>query len=235
MNYKKHYDLLISRAKTRTITGYKERHHIIPRCLGGSDEATNLVDLLPEEHYVAHQLLVKIYPNCSPLIKAAAMMCINSLTQQRNSNKMYGWLRKRLADVMKQSQQGSGNSQFGTVWIANLSTKECKKVNRDLLEQYLNEGWIKKRIINWETTPKTKTCPSCQTIFFGKGNTCSISCGNKLHYEKNKDSFPFLKGHLESIIENHNKGMSIYKCLIEAGLSGTGNNHTKLKNILKNL
>ncbi|XAO17074.1 homing endonuclease [Escherichia phage FL23] len=60
MNYEKIYNSLIDRARNRALTGYKERHHIIPKCLGGSNDASNLVDLTPEEHYVAHQLLVKI-------------------------------------------------------------------------------------------------------------------------------------------------------------------------------
>ena len=68
MNYKKHYDLLIERSKTRVLEGYVEKHHIIPKCLGGTDDKGNLAILTPEEHFLAHQLLIKIYPNSPPLI-----------------------------------------------------------------------------------------------------------------------------------------------------------------------
>ena len=61
MNYKLHYDLLITRAGTRVLTTYKEAHHIIPKCMGGTDDPTNLVDLTAREHYVAHILLAKIH------------------------------------------------------------------------------------------------------------------------------------------------------------------------------
>lgn len=61
MNYSAHYTLLIERAKIRTATGYKEAHHIIPKCLGGTDELSNLVDLTAREHYIAHILLAKIH------------------------------------------------------------------------------------------------------------------------------------------------------------------------------
>lgn len=61
MNYSAHYTLLIERAKFRTTTGYKEAHHIIPKCLGGTDEPSNLVDLTAREHYIAHILLAKIH------------------------------------------------------------------------------------------------------------------------------------------------------------------------------
>lgn len=71
MNYKKHYDKLMERSKYRIPDGYVEKHHIVPRCLGGKDEVDNIAILTPEEHFLAHQLLVKIYPKSSPLIKAA--------------------------------------------------------------------------------------------------------------------------------------------------------------------
>jgi hypothetical protein len=61
MNYSNHYNLLITRAKRRSLEGYKEVHHILPKCIGGSDDLDNLVDLTAREHYVAHILLAKIY------------------------------------------------------------------------------------------------------------------------------------------------------------------------------
>lgn len=61
MNYNKHYDLLMIKAVARkSIDGYFERHHIIPRALGGGD-FNNLVDLTAREHFIAHWLLAKIY------------------------------------------------------------------------------------------------------------------------------------------------------------------------------
>jgi hypothetical protein len=64
MNYKKHYDLLCSRGKQeRNIQEYYEKHHIVPRCMGGSDEKDNLTALTFREHYIAHWLLSKMYPN----------------------------------------------------------------------------------------------------------------------------------------------------------------------------
>lgn len=94
--WKKHYDLLIERGRNRVLDGYCERHHIVPRCMQGSDEPTNLVDLTPEEHYVAHQLLVKIYPHHGGLVKGASALLMNSPTTPRK-NKVYGWIKKRLS------------------------------------------------------------------------------------------------------------------------------------------
>lgn len=61
MDYKLHYNTIVNRGRNRVLSGYKESHHVIPKCLGGSDEVDNLVDLTAREHYVAHILLAKIY------------------------------------------------------------------------------------------------------------------------------------------------------------------------------
>jgi len=93
MNYKNHYDKLIIRAQLlsrgRTDT-YCEQHHIIPRCIGGLDTGDNLVLLTPEEHYIAHLLLVKIYPLETGLIYAANIMA-------NRNNKQYGWIKRKFS------------------------------------------------------------------------------------------------------------------------------------------
>jgi len=99
MDYVKHYNLLMERARNRKAICYVERHHIIPRCMGGSDDPSNLVELTAEEHYVAHQLLVKMYPNNHLILYAARMMTIdNKVTGvSRTKNKLYGWLKRRVS------------------------------------------------------------------------------------------------------------------------------------------
>jgi hypothetical protein len=148
MNYKNHYDRLIERARTRQINGYVEYHHIIPRCMGGSDAKNNLVPLTPEEHYVAHQLLVKMYPKNHSLAKAAAMMI-----PSRPSNKLYGWVRKRLSVAMSISQSAEKNSQFGSVWIHNKELKISKKITKNT---QIEDGWEFGRVIKFDK-PQDRT------------------------------------------------------------------------------
>ena len=140
MNYRKIYDALITRAKTRNIDGYFEIHHIIPRCMGGSDSDDNLARLSPEEHYLAHQLLVKIYPENKALINAAVMMI-----PRRPSNKLYGWLRRQLSLAKSIEQTGEGNSQFGTKWITD--GKIERKISKS--ETTLN-GWFDSRFTSYK-------------------------------------------------------------------------------------
>jgi len=144
MNYSKIYDCLIEKAKRRTLEGYFEIHHIIPRCMGGSDDNENLVKLTPEEHYLAHQLLVKVYPNNLKLVKAAVMMI-----PSRPSNKMYGWLRRRYSAVKSIEQSGKGNSQYSTRWITN-GIKE-RKIHSTAKTP---ENWFDGRLIAYKNRIK---------------------------------------------------------------------------------
>ena len=81
MNYKKIYDLIIERSKIRIINEhtYYENHHILARCLGGSDDKENITKLTLREHFLAHKLLVEIYPDSKELKYAIWMMCITTL------------------------------------------------------------------------------------------------------------------------------------------------------------
>jgi len=98
MRYDYIYNRLIGKGlrENHNIDTYYEKHHIVPVCMGGTDDSYNLVNLTPEQHYVAHQLLVKIFP-CTNSLKAAAV-CMGAT---RNNNKVYGWLRRQYAESLK--------------------------------------------------------------------------------------------------------------------------------------
>lgn len=100
MDYSAIYMRLIDRARNRQLDGYVERHHVVPRCMGGTNHATNIVRLTPEEHYVAHQLLLKIHPQNYRLAAAALFMTTNGKYNQR-SNRLYGWIKRQLAEAKK--------------------------------------------------------------------------------------------------------------------------------------
>lgn len=61
-----------------------EKHHIIPKSLGGSDSKNNLVVFTPREHCLAHMLLAKMYTGSS---KAKMITAISSMMQLRNKNR----------------------------------------------------------------------------------------------------------------------------------------------------
>jgi len=71
MDYKKIYNNLIQKRRNFPIfkeKEYCENHHIIPRCMDGSENKNNLVNLSAREHFIAHELLCKIYPKNHSLL-----------------------------------------------------------------------------------------------------------------------------------------------------------------------
>ena len=128
MNYQKIYNNIVRRGQNRILEGYSEKHHIVPRCMGGTDEVTNLVSLTPEEHYLCHLLLVKIHPKNIRLVKAAMFMVSSNNNQSRN-NKLYGWLKRQYSDYM--SGPNNPSTKNGT-WNKGISVKLRKTRLTDL-------------------------------------------------------------------------------------------------------
>ena len=142
MNYLKIYSSLISKAKTRQLDGYKEIHHIIPKCLGGNNNKENLVCLTPEEHYLAHQLLHKMFPKNVKLLSAVVLMTGNKKSNDnRKTNKLYGWIRRKLSTFMSINQSGERNSQYGTICIRH-ELFGRKRVHGKFIEDYISQGWM---------------------------------------------------------------------------------------------
>lgn len=55
------YYRLISTAQARPVpVGYTERHHIVPKSIGGDNNTLNLVRLTAREHFICHKLLVRM-------------------------------------------------------------------------------------------------------------------------------------------------------------------------------
>ncbi|UGO48574.1 putative homing endonuclease [Klebsiella phage vB_KaeM_Boboto] len=100
MNYQNVYNSLISRARAReSLLGYKETHHIIPRCIGGSDDKENLVELTGREHFIAHWLLCKIY-DAPGLKKAFGLMCLTGKNRSyKVSSQLYELGKRRLSEA----------------------------------------------------------------------------------------------------------------------------------------
>jgi len=189
MDYKKHYNLIIERAKSRNLNGYCESHHIIPRCVGGTNSKENLVDLTPEEHYVAHQLLVKMHPNNNKLLYAANMMVAGRANMERN-NKAYGWLRKKMSVAMSEMRKGKSS------WIAgkeNPTAKERMLKNNPMKKPEIAAKVAKKLTgrspPNKITTQKVWFCEECEkqhicfdTVHNNKrfcNKSCAASWNNK--------------------------------------------------------
>jgi hypothetical protein len=103
MNYKKIYDnLILSRSKLarNKYDGIFEKHHIIPRCLGGSNKKENLILLTPKEHLFAHLLLSKIYTGKEKSKMSFALLMMCNRNKSIVSSRQYETARKLVRDLM---------------------------------------------------------------------------------------------------------------------------------------
>ena len=116
MDYQKIYNALVEKAKVRgldksSVDYYTEIHHIVPRCLGGSDEPDNLVMFSGREHFIAHLLLWKIYPNNHQLMHAAWMMSHTRCGDKVNST-TYSALKVRHSDWLSERMGGENSPNY---------------------------------------------------------------------------------------------------------------------------
>ena len=108
MNYEKIYNQIVSRAKNRILECYTEKHHIIPRCMGGSDDKENLVDLTAREHFICHRLLVNIHPDNNKLKFALWAMCnMKSKRQSRYtpSSRIYESIKLEVIKIISKNKK----------------------------------------------------------------------------------------------------------------------------------
>jgi len=163
MDYSKLYDRLILSAKSRVFDGYTEKHHVLPKCLGGDDSEDNLVSFTPEEHYVAHQLLVKMYPNNSKLLFSALMMCVDA-RGDRVSNKRYSWLKRRFSELQ------TGELNPGKTAQARKKNSEAKKGKPSPRKGVLLSEETKKKISDAKKNPSKETREKMRKANLGKIN-----------------------------------------------------------------
>lgn len=91
---------------------YHERHHILPKCLGGGNEEENLIDLFAREHFIAHKLLAVENPDNDKLTYAyTCMSFLKNDYEHRHelSPEEYEEARSTLCEITK----GEGNPFYG--------------------------------------------------------------------------------------------------------------------------
>jgi len=110
MNWKKVHDDIIERAKDRCLEGYSEMHHIIPKCLGGSDLPDNLVRLTAREHFIVHKILCILHPGNKSLVYASFMMA-----NVRYENRNYRIGSREYARLKESYQCAVSDNKRGTI------------------------------------------------------------------------------------------------------------------------
>jgi len=117
--YTSWYKNITNNAKNRSITGYTEKHHIIPKSLGGSDSESNIVALTAREHFICHWLLTKTTTGTArqKMIYALRVLRANNPNQQRYETKItsrvYENIKKEYSEIQSEKVSGSGNPMYG--------------------------------------------------------------------------------------------------------------------------
>jgi hypothetical protein len=121
MIYTNLYHKFISSRPIRTRVAFDglERHHIIPRSIGGSNSKDNLIVLTAREHFIAHRILAKMYKgdDATKMALAVHRMAtgahklkyrINSRTYQHlrelRSKAYQHWLKSPIGEAFRQRQ-----------------------------------------------------------------------------------------------------------------------------------
>jgi len=145
MDYKKLYFKIIkNRLDNPVIYGYLEKHHILPKSLGGDDDPKNIVSLTPREHFICHTLLAKMYKiNTYEWYKtnhALLMMKCSSAKQNRYFNsRIYEFFRVNFSKVMKKNALNRNN---GKMWISNIKLQLNRKIKNTEIPP---SGWERGR------------------------------------------------------------------------------------------
>jgi hypothetical protein len=149
----------------RTISGYTEKHHVIPKCFGGN-EGNNLVQLTAREHFICHLLLVKMTSGLarSKMSYALLMFTRKNSNLQRiipNSHQ-YQQIRKYISAAASSFHKGKIVSQASkdkrkeTLRLTPLHRTDAMKQRQSVISKAF---WVTNRdkMIDALNSPTTKT------------------------------------------------------------------------------
>lgn len=149
MNYSVIYDKLIQKAKYKVRNqGVYEKHHILPKSLGGDNSSENIVLLTPKEHYVAHHLLWKIHRNKE--MHYAFWLMVNCASRDGNrsykvNSKTYEIAKIEHSKQVSESMTGRKKSEE-TKRRASVSLKGKPAWNKGLTGVYSEDSLLRMSI-----------------------------------------------------------------------------------------
>lgn len=219
MNYKKIYDQIINRAKSREkLEGYKERHHIVPKCMNGDNCKDNIVELTAREHFICHWLLYEIHPKNYKLATAFWNMCgvKSKKTQQRYipSSRVIEYSRIVLSDTRKGMK--FSEEHVAKLRMVNIGRKQSK-------EEIENR---RKSLIGLKRSEE-----AIKNIKRGLTGRKSFRKGEKLNEEHKKKISDAKKG---ISTWSKDKKQSIIKCDICGKIGGNSMHRWHFKNCKNN-
>jgi len=170
MDYTKIYNDICTRGQSRKLPKdiYSEKHHIIPKCMGGLDDLDNITILTAREHFIAHSLLCKIYPTNYKLAHALYTMSHQQNGYQTRyipSARQYAYIRENSIKLMKQywktnpRKNAMRGKKLSEERKRKLSEYNKKNPTRPMLGKSHTEESKKKMSISWQEKIKNGWTP----------------------------------------------------------------------------
>lgn len=129
--YAKYYYALVEyRKASPPATGqYTEKHHIIPKSLGGSNDSDNLVVLTGREHYVAHRLLCKMTEGVhNQKMWMALHRMIHGKLSPAVTSREYAYFREQWSQLASEHHPSKKGDEWG-LKLSRLITESWKNAN----------------------------------------------------------------------------------------------------------
>jgi len=203
MNYQRIYDQLIKKRQDEILKKptYFETHHIKPRCLGGSNDKSNLVRLTAREHFIAHYLLAKIYGGrlWTP-VYFMSKSGTNSAKGYASEGRLYEAARLRHIEWMRKDFSGEGNPFFGMRHTPETLAKIKK--NRPITKGEENPlfgydfgehfGWVISMVRNYKPFDTAIDRSLISTIHKAVGFNCFFDKTKKLYFRKQTEELKLL-------------------------------------------
>jgi hypothetical protein len=142
----KRYNKFIESLKDQNIDGYSEKHHIIPRSMGGTNDKDNLIQLTARQHFIAHWMLWKAYGG--KMMHAFHMMLHGR--GKNSKQKRYTKVNSKTYEIlMKESAEFSSKRSKGNSYALGYRWTEEDKENlrqKRALQVIPKESYDKVRI-----------------------------------------------------------------------------------------
>lgn len=146
--YGKVYNSIIEKRRKCLPKGYYERHHIIPKSVGGSNSRANIICLSGREHFICHALLTRIYRNEEQNYKKMLNAFILMKGNPRNENeryfnsKLYESAKIKFKEICRENLGGTKNPNFNKRWVYNPKLNEEEFISVKEIPYYINKGYV---------------------------------------------------------------------------------------------
>lgn len=115
--YETWYYKLIAKRQQEPYSGpFAERHHILPKSLGGSNRKENIVSLTPREHFIAHLLLFRFSTGAAKMKMSYALrmlMGMENKYQTRYTSRSRARYVEQTRSVLSENMRGEKNPFHG--------------------------------------------------------------------------------------------------------------------------